>query len=147
MDCIPDKAGLLGIHTEIFRYDGNGAFLVGGQIVDPLGDGANELLGRLRVFLQILIRGPESAADAGQIVARPDQDLEACRLCLGRKREADQRALDGAIDQRRDPLRLALEADDIVIAADIHVEELAEGDFALVVVGAAGAAIAESLAL
>ena len=54
--------------------------------------------------------------------------------------------VDVAVEQRGDALAFALERDHLVVLADLHLEHAQHHGGALVVVGGAGAAIAERLA-
>ena len=53
-------------------------------------------------------------------------------------RENKDAALNRALDQSRDPVRLAGEADDFVVLARLHIEVLAQGDDHLAVISGSG---------
>ncbi len=89
---------------------------------------------------------PERAAGALDVVADPHQNLHPGADRPRRMRHRDQHRVDVAVDHRRDPLAFALERDHLVVLADLHLERAQQHGGAFIVIGGAGAAIAERLA-
>src|SRR6202050_1812297 len=145
---IPDQAGfLVGLYAaDVVPQRRDGTFLVGAEIHHRLGDGANNLLHRLGILLHEIGRAPDGAAGARDIVAGAQQHFQARLFGDGSVRDRQRGALDVVVGHGGDALRLALKRNDLVVLADVHVEETMQHRLRLVVIGAALAAIAENLA-
>ncbi len=144
---LPDDRGILvGVDAEVLLQGRERALLVVAEEHDAARDGADEFLGGVGILVDEALHGPERAAGALDVVAGAQQHLHAGAHHLRHMRHRDQRRLDVAIDHGGDPLVLARERDHLVVFADRHLEGAQHDRGALVVVGGAGAAVADGLA-